>query len=87
MYTVEEIEESRLVKHVFNFHLLDTTLVLSSYTRLERETKAKGWKSVGRFDRLNRRDSSISQEQVPVRISIVEQALAKARASITYKNS
>lgn len=85
IYEIEVVANDKLSKLIYTFTLIDLTVRLNTYSMLERQTKAHGWKRKRRYDRLNKRDSDMTFEQVPLTQSITDEALAKVRESITFK--
>lgn len=68
---IEEVSSDGLRKQEWDFyfdvsHGTDTfNLYLNDYTLYQRESKRHGWKIEGRYDRLERRHSTIDVADVP----------------------
>ncbi len=75
MITLEkQIDE--LTKEIYNFYQVDNLIYLSNYTVLKRETTRKTkYSVVKKYDRLNTRDSSLSEDQVPFTEEIKAEAI------------
>ena len=67
-----------LNKEVWTFSLINNVLYLNTYNYLNKEsTKHRKYKSIKKFDRLMRRDSTIEESEVPFTSEIKQHALNK----------
>lgn len=77
------IDGSKLSRRVLRFQQLDRGLVLDEDCDEERDTTRHKWRIVRWWSRLNRRDSTMERREVPQ--AAIDEALAQARADISYR--
>lgn len=76
-FTIEKTSEDGLDSEKWKFMLLDTDLVLDEYAKATRKTRRHGWLQTGRYSRLNRRDSTLTEAQVPWTQELANEALQR----------
>ncbi len=75
--TIEK-EIDNLTKETFYFYQIDNNLYLDNYTLMKRETaKTKKYTTEKKYDRLNLRDSNMTESDVPLTFGIRVEALQK----------
>lgn len=71
----------------WSFYLLDSVLVVDSYEEYERASKRHKPRTVKNWSRLNKRDSTMPQEDVPLTPEIMAEAKAQYLAELESKLS
>ena len=73
-----ERTKDELTKETWNFTLIRETLFLNGYQLLKREsTRKRKYIAVKKYDRLQRRDSTIEESEVPFTEEIKKEALQR----------
>jgi hypothetical protein len=82
MNVIEKTSPDGLVVERWRFCLIDKCLVLDAYTKTVRPSKRHKGAVAHHYERLNERDSTISEEQVPWSQELADEALRALTSSI-----
>jgi len=85
MYRVEITNNiNDLEQELWSFIFLDRKmLTVDHFSHLARKSKRHGWKTDTQYNRINQRDNTLGDGQVPLTEPIKQQALAKFIEDIT----
>jgi len=80
---IERPGSDGLSNEVWGFTILDAKVVLDTYARQTRPTKRHKFRPEAIYSRLQRRESDLTEDRVPLPDGLLDEALEKARAQMT----